>query len=271
MNPKKILCILISVLLFLTACSSGTDTPLPDSSAATDALQTYFAERHDGTFAVDGLQITGSEVSADTVTLTCTADFTLDSGAQTGTFIITFRREGSTWAVQSCRQLLTNPDIVPETAATEPPVDEGIDSSTLAIPEDAMVFEGHSYYVYDDNTIRTWEDAQLFCESLGGYLAVIASEEENTALYEYVKSRGYTQVFFGLSDAGHEGNWKWVEQEDSHYWNWHAGQPNDGERGNYVQFVDNYGDGTNSHTGEWSDSVYGVSRIYVFLCEWPGT
>lgn len=262
MKPNRFLCFFLCALLLLTACSCASAQP--DSADARDALQAYLTEHHGSAFGLEALEVTGSEVASDTVTMTCTAEFTLDSGTQTETFLITFRREGGAWAVQSCRQLKSAADLFQNADATE-----GADASTLAIPEDALVYNGHSYYVYDDDTIRTWEDAQLFCESLGGYLAVIASEEENTALYEYVKSRGYTQVFFGLSDAGHEGNWKWVKQEQSHYWNWHEGQPNGEEKDNYVQFVDDYADGSNSHTGEWSDSIYGAAHVYVFLCEWP--
>ena len=100
---------------------------------------------------------------------------------------------------------------------------------------------------------------------------MIASEEENTALYKYAKSMGYTQVFFGLSDAGHEGSWEWVPQEASSYRNWHPGQPNGEDKDNYAQFLEDYADGTSSRTGEWSDSIYGAAHVYVFLCEWPGT
>lgn len=259
---KKVLC-LLAVLALLLGCSSAKQFK-PDAAQAQASVLSYLTEQVGADASITDFDLLEISDSGDTATVTCDAAFTGNSVDSTGTFILTYGREGGKWVLLSCRRVMESPVLPGITIPTAPTVD----TSCMKIPEDALRYGGHSYYVYDDNTIRTWEDAQTFCESLGGYLAVIASDEENSALYEYVKSRGYTQVFFGLSDAGHEGMWKWVEQEPSNYWNWHVGQPNGGEKDNYAQFVDNYVDGSNSHTGEWSDSIYGSSHIYVFLCEW---
>lgn len=259
---KKVICLLAALALL---CACGGAKPFePDTVQARTSVLSYLTE-HVGTDAsITGFELLEVSASGETATVTCSAAFTGIPEDTSGTFILTYGKEGGKWVLLSCKRLMENP-VLPEIAVPTAPT---ADASGMQIPEDALRYGGHSYYVFDDNTIRTWEDAQAFCESLGGYLAVIASDEENTALYQYVKSRGYAQVFFGLSDAGHEGLWKWVEQEPSSYWNWHVGQPNGGEKDNYVQFVDDYVDGSNSHTGEWSDSIYGASHIYVFLCEW---
>ena len=44
------------------------------------------------------------------------------------------------------------------------------------IPSDALVYNGHSYYIYS-NVADTWEEAKTYCEKLGGHLAVITSAE----------------------------------------------------------------------------------------------
>lgn len=44
------------------------------------------------------------------------------------------------------------------------------------IPSDAFVYNGHKYYIYS-NVADTWEEAETYCESFGGHLAVITNEE----------------------------------------------------------------------------------------------
>lgn len=50
------------------------------------------------------------------------------------------------------------------------------------IPLDAEYFNGSYYKIYD-NDCETWLEAQNYCNSLGGDLAVITSEEKNDFLY----------------------------------------------------------------------------------------
>ena len=129
-------------------------------------------------------------------------------------------------------------------------------------------FQGHTYCVFDDSSIRTWEAAKEYCESIGGYMAVIGSQEENDALYTYIKNQKYDVVNFGYSDAEEEGEWKWVPQEQSTYTNWHESQPNDGRNGNYAQFATTISGVPGN--GQWSDGYFGGYLGYAFICEWPG-
>ena len=143
----------------------------------------------------------------------------------------------------------------------------GANTPEMGVPGGAIYYNGHAYYLFDDETIATWEDAQAYCESLGGYLAVISSEAENKILYAYTQALEYDLVYFGYSDARNEGEWVWVDQEESDYTNWHPGQPNDGENGNYAQFVSVFSDGPGN--GEWSDAYFDGTLSHVFICEWP--
>ena len=132
------------------------------------------------------------------------------------------------------------------------------------IPPEAFVFDDHSYYIYDCTT--SWEEAQAFCEAMGGSLAVITSQEENDALYAYMISTGCQSAYFGLSDSSQEGIWVWVSGEESDYRNWAAGEPNKQNSGeNYAMFYYKYSDGT------WNDGDFGGSTQNGgtnFLCEW---
>ena len=132
------------------------------------------------------------------------------------------------------------------------------------IPEDAFFFNGHYYKVYT-NECRTWEDAKEFCEEMNGYLAVISSQEENDALYQYITSNGIQTAYFGLSNKENPDEWKWVEQEVSDYLNWYPTEPNQEPGEHYAEFYWKFTDGT------WNDGNFkrGTSSdSRAFLCEW---
>ena len=81
-----------------------------------------------------------------------------------------------------------------------------------------------------------WKDAYNHCKSKGGNLVEIDSEEENTALVEEIKRKGYTErkmnFWIGLTDLGSEGDWRLASSGlKPSYVNWHEGEPNNA-RGN---------------------------------------
>ena len=132
------------------------------------------------------------------------------------------------------------------------------------IPKDAFVYHGHSYYIYSD--VSTWEEALAYCRSLGGYLAVINNAGENDALFNYMKSCGYESAYFGYTDAGSEGRWRWVPEDSSSYVNWSKTEPNnDLSCENYAMFYYNFVDGS------WNDGEFNgrtVRDTTAFICEW---
>lgn len=133
-------------------------------------------------------------------------------------------------------------------------------SQSLNIPENAVVFNNHSYYVYDVGTVVTWEAAKQYCESRGGYLATISNKQEDEFLFSYITSQGYSSVLFGLSDTGQGGVWSWVTREPLLYENWRSGEPNN--QGGYEHYGQYYEKNTD---GSWND---GSGLNCPFLCEW---
>lgn len=127
-----------------------------------------------------------------------------------------------------------------------------------------VTFNGHTYYVFSGDDAG-YQKAEAYCESLGGYMATITSQEENDFLYAYIKSLGYTDVYFGLSDAAREGGWVWSNGEVSSYNNWAPGEPNSSKE-DYAMFYSGFPD------GKWNDGDFnngvtlGGSRL--FICEW---
>ncbi|MCD8003603.1 MAG: carboxypeptidase regulatory-like domain-containing protein [Clostridia bacterium] len=137
---------------------------------------------------------------------------------------------------------------------------ESIYLETL-IPEDAMEWNGHYYYIYS-GVCDTWEEAVEYCESLGGYIAVISSEAENEALFAYVSESGLQDggVYFGYTDSALEGTWTWVSDELSSYTNWASNEPNsENSSEDYAEFYYKYTDGS------WNDGDFASKK---FICEW---
>lgn len=142
----------------------------------------------------------------------------------------------------------------------------GFDSTeTFLLPDDAVEYNGHYYYLYSD-ICDTWEEAKTYCESVGGYLAIIDDDAENTFLYDLMKQAGHKNAYFGLSDCETEGVWKYVDGSDPEYTNWSNGEPNN-ERGveHYAMFY------YKSPEYQWNDGDFnhGTTNDNAnFFCEW---
>lgn len=139
--------------------------------------------------------------------------------------------------------------------------------AAVMIPANAGTFNGHYYYVFN-NENYTYEQAKLFCEAVGGYLATITSQEENDYVFQYMKLSGYQSAYFGLSDSATEGTWTWSNGETVNYTNWSKNEPN-AERSDedYAMFYYKY------ETGKWNDGNFGNGTVRggkAFICEWNG-
>ena len=134
---------------------------------------------------------------------------------------------------------------------------------------DTLLYNGHTYYAYETAEINSFRQAQEYCESRGGYLAVIDDDAENTALYDCVMhDLGLEDAYFGLTDEKTEGQWEWVDGSPYWYDNWLEGQPDDANDGeDYALFF--YKD----TPYKWNDGDFGKDHdtgTVVFLIEWNG-
>ncbi|SDM63168.1 lectin-like protein [Acetanaerobacterium elongatum] len=131
------------------------------------------------------------------------------------------------------------------------------------IPDDAVALNNHYYYLYN---AKSWDVAKEFCESLGGHLATIQSQDENDFLFKYMQSKGYDSAYFGATDESNEGTWLWVTNEPMNYSNWHSGEPNsENSKEDYAMFYWKFNDGT------WNDGDFGNSTVdggNIYICEW---
>lgn len=133
---------------------------------------------------------------------------------------------------------------------------------TPSFPNDAIEWGGHHYYCYSFSDLSCWEEAEAYCEQLGGYLAVISSEEENREFFSIMNNYGYESAYFGYTDNLCETSWYWVNGENSSYENWHSDEPNaQSQSEDYAMFYYKFDDGT------WNDGTWDDNGV-AFLCEW---
>lgn len=88
-------------------------------------------------------------------------------------------------------------------------------------------FEGHGYEIIP--TPVTWHTAKKHAEKKDGYLVAITSPKENEFVITLIKkatSGEGVEVWIGLNDEKHEGDWRWVSGEKTTFQNWASGEPN---------------------------------------------
>lgn len=121
--------------------------------------------------------------------------------------------------------------------------------------EEIVSWNGHRYqFIHEE---MTWQDAQAYCEDIGGHLVTITSQAEQDFVYTSLVEK-YGVAMIGLNDAASEGTWEWVTGEPFSYANWDGGEPNNQGNEDYV-FI--------NANGSWNDGH--ANREYnSFICEW---
>ncbi|MBR0281478.1 MAG: hypothetical protein IJQ81_07795 [Oscillibacter sp.] len=132
-------------------------------------------------------------------------------------------------------------------------------AANVAEKGEKVFLNGHTYQLLQAS--MTWDEMENYCESIGGYLACITSAEEDAFLFSYIRQNGQSNVFFGFTDNGDEGYWRWISGEPTNYTNWGNGEPNNsGGKEHWGEYFSSYSN------GEWNDDTQ--SATSTFLCEW---
>lgn len=127
---------------------------------------------------------------------------------------------------------------------------------------------GHKYRIF--NTSMSWNEAETYCESLGGHLATITSAEEQTLINDSLLATGTKNTYFiGLSRETSNSQWKWVTGETFDYNNWDDNEPNNTNE-NYVHLYRNINNfGTWNNTYDFVDGNGDYATVNAgFICEW---
>ena len=128
-----------------------------------------------------------------------------------------------------------------------------------------VIYNGHTYYYF--STPVTWYDAKSICEGMGGHLATITSEAEDSFLLNHVKSFNNSDfgvgAWLGGTDRDSEGTWTWITGEAFDFTKWASSEPsnsvwNDEGAENFLHYY-------NVAQGQWNDTA-GCDR-FPFICE----
>ncbi len=226
---------------------------------------------------LEQMKLMGTVVDAETgeglseVTVTAERDDAIEkyisvSGTtnSNGSFVVSIATEGDynvTFGLEGYENVTVSAAMTQGSHTDMGTISLTVSDDEKMIPDDAFKWNGHYYYIYSD-VCDTWEEAVEYCESLGGYIAVISSEEENEILFEYANESGLRSggVYFGYTDNITEGEWIWASEEASSYTNWASNEPNsENNSEDYAEFYYKYTD------GNWNDGDFASKR---FICEW---
>ena len=126
---------------------------------------------------------------------------------------------------------------------------------------------GHRYQLFD--TSMSWNEAEAYCESLGGHLATITSEEEQAKIEELLTIGTRNSYWLGATDELTNGEWLWVTGEDFSYENWANGQPDNSYNGSESYLGISRINQSWADANEWNDFLIdALSTNGGFICEW---
>jgi hypothetical protein len=116
---------------------------------------------------------------------------------------------------------------------------------------------GHVYRVFKDTV--SWAEAKAACEKMGGHLATVESDEENTFLAKLATASG-RDVWIGLYDPRGQNAWEWVDGTKMKYSSFSPRGMNPKRQiaraARYAQFV----------AYDWAEDP--IEKLYYFACEW---
>jgi len=121
-----------------------------------------------------------------------------------------------------------------------------------AIPQHVKSFEDHHYVLYTQP--MTWKEAKRSCESVGGHLATITSQEEDDWIRKTFPQSW--QFWLGATDEAKENEWQWVTGEDWQYSSWGSDQSGGKNENALCLWVDH----------SWHDAY--MDWKLPFLIEW---
>jgi hypothetical protein len=130
----------------------------------------------------------------------------------------------------------------------------------------------HSYEI--NNQTMTWTEAKQYCEGLGGYLATITNQAEQTFIENLVSSNGNKKAYWlgGYGDTNDK--FAWITNEPMSFTNWAPNEPNNtyGVQNKMAMVRIPYGN-NGVQLGQWDDeddNLYGSmpGSGNGFIIEW---
>ena len=133
---------------------------------------------------------------------------------------------------------------------------------------------GHEYKLM--NIGMTWQDAQAYCESLGGHLVTITSQQEQNVVYNLLVYGTKNSYWLG---AQKNNGFKWVTGESFVFKNWARNEPNNhgGRERALMVYRNRNPKAAYNAMGQWNDlnpngtcfdeEFFGLED-FGLICEW---
>ncbi|MBR2660986.1 MAG: Ig-like domain-containing protein [Clostridia bacterium] len=135
---------------------------------------------------------------------------------------------------------------------------------------EAESYGGHTYQIFYSG--RSWDEAEAFCEKLGGHLATITGENEQKFLERYLaKAEKQQSYWIGLTTGKSKAFSTWVTKEAISYTKWMDGNPDRNQPESCARIAaSEYADQNNwtMSRGTWDDESNTYYYINGFICEW---
>merc|ERR1711872_356271 len=132
-------------------------------------------------------------------------------------------------------------------------------------PEGWADFDSECYKVFQ--SIKSWQDAENYCQGEGGHLASIHSEEENN----FVAGLDSDSMWLGGTDVTTEGSWVWSDGSTFSFNSWNPGQPDNLFYGGMPEqdcLRTNFEPRFGGSAGKWDDHQCNLTSYYFkFVCK----
>jgi len=144
---------------------------------------------------------------------------------------------------------------------------------TVSANADSNVMQnlGNGHFYQRIDTHMWWDDAKIYCEDRGGYLATLSSQNEDQFVYNNLVINSISHAcWLGGTDEVVEGTWQWITGETWNYTHWYSGEPNNcGGAEDYLWIYQ-------GRNGTWNDNKYDASScsgspnqfVIYTICEW---
>ncbi len=147
-------------------------------------------------------------------------------------------------------------------------------SDETSMPKTSYNFKGSTYAVYDI-TGMSWEEANAYCNSLGGHLVTITTSEEQAFINNNLLTNCANNLYW-IGGKQVNSEWKWVTNENFYFTNWASGEPTNIANEYYIHMYGKKGR-TDISIGQWNNtfnindtvsSNFYASSHCGFICEW---
>ncbi len=125
-----------------------------------------------------------------------------------------------------------------------------------SVLDDAEEWNGHYYQVF--STPMNWNEAKVFCESMGGHLVTVEIPAENEMLKELIASANAEDGKFWMGGTRNIDNiWRWVTENPIHDLDLENATPAENATKLYMDI---------NRDGQWLTES--ETSQFPFVCEW---